>query len=72
MSSSICIRLPDETVKELESLASALDRTKTYLINKALENYLQEYADYLIALERLNDKDDKIISGRKIRDELGL
>jgi hypothetical protein len=37
-----------------------------------IEEYLEEYIDYLIAVECLNDKDDKIISGKQLRDELGL
>jgi hypothetical protein len=37
-----------------------------------MEEYLEEYTDYLIAVERLNDKDDKIITGKQLRDKLGL
>ena len=42
------------------------------MIRKAIEEYLREYADYLIALERLNDKDDAIISDAEMRELLGL
>lgn len=48
------------------------ERSKTFLIRKALENYLEEYADYRVALERLRDKDDMIRAGRAIRKSLGL
>ena len=72
MTSSICIRLPDDMIQELDFLANTLERSKTYIVKKAINQYLEEYKDYLIALERLNDKDDEVISGDKLREQLGL
>ena len=72
MSTSICIRLPDDTAMELDRLADTLDRTRTYLIRKSIETYLMEYADYMIAFERLHDKDDEVISGKELRERLGV
>ncbi len=53
-------------------LSSVLDRSKAYILRKALEEYLEGYEDYLIAMERWNDKDDGIIDGKELRDSLGL
>lgn len=72
MSTAVSVRLPAEIVHELENLANATERSKTYIIRKAIESYLQESADYLIALERLNDKDDEIISSEEMRERLAL
>jgi RHH-type rel operon transcriptional repressor/antitoxin RelB len=72
VSGAVSVRLPDEIVHELEELASALERSKTYLIRKAIEAYLEEYGDYLVALERMRDKDDGIISSEEMRERLGL
>jgi len=72
MSVSISVRLPEGIAKALEDLAKATERPKTFLIRKALESYLAEYADYHIALERLRDKDDAIISGAELRKRLGI
>lgn len=72
MSVSISVRLPDEVAKALEELAKATERPKTFLIRKALESYLAEYADYQIALDRLRNKDDAVISGAELRKRLGL
>ena len=72
MSIAVSGRLADEIVNELDELAIALERSKTYIIRKAIESYLQEYADYLLALERLRDKDDGIISSDEMREQLGL
>jgi RHH-type transcriptional regulator, rel operon repressor / antitoxin RelB len=72
ISTSVSIRLPDDVAKSLADLAETIERPKTYVIRKAIEEYLREYADYLIALERLNDKDDKIISDVEMTELLGI
>jgi RHH-type transcriptional regulator, rel operon repressor / antitoxin RelB len=66
MSESVSVRLPEDVAKRLDALAKSLDRPKTYLVTKALREYLEEYEDYLVALHRLNDKDDKIVSGKEL------
>ena len=72
MSTSISVRLPDDMATDLEDLSQTIDRSKGYIIKKAIEVYLEEYTDYLIAQERLNNKDDRAISGDKMRELLGL
>jgi RHH-type transcriptional regulator, rel operon repressor / antitoxin RelB len=72
MSTSISVRLPDDMAIDLEDLSQTIDRSKGYIIKKAIEVYLEEYTDYLIAQERLNNKDDRAISGDKMRGLLGL
>ena len=66
MTEAISIRLPDDVAKQLEELAKSLDRPKTYIVTKALREYLEEYEDYLIALHRLNDKNDRVVSERDL------
>ena len=68
---SVSVRLPESIAKALEELASATERSKTYVIRKALEVYLAEYADYQVALDRLRDKDDPVISSADLRKRLG-
>ena len=46
MSTPLSVRLPKATAKALEDLAKATDRPKTYFVEKALESYLAEHADY--------------------------
>ncbi len=67
MSSAVSVRLADRTAKALEELSKSTDRPKTYFIEKALESYLAEYADYQVALDRLRDKDDPVISSAELR-----
>ncbi|MBI3456467.1 MAG: ribbon-helix-helix protein, CopG family, partial [Candidatus Rokubacteria bacterium] len=68
---SVSVRLPDMTAKALDELARVTERSKTYLIVKALEAYLADAADYQVALDRLRDKDDPVISAAALRKRLG-
>ena len=68
---SISLRIPDDIHEQLEEIAEDTDRSKSYLIKKAIEQYLEEFADYQLALDRLNDKDDDIISSKELRKRLG-
>ena len=69
---ALSLRLPKELSKALDTLAAATDRPKSYLLRKALEMYLAEYADYQMALDRLRDNDDEIITGKELRKRVGL
>jgi hypothetical protein len=40
-------------------------------VEKALESYLAEYADYHVALDRPRDKDDPVISSAELRRRIG-
>jgi RHH-type rel operon transcriptional repressor/antitoxin RelB len=72
MSKAISIRVPDELADQLEGVAKETDRSRSYIILKAIESYLEEVADLQIALERLRDKSDPIISSAEMRKSLGL
>jgi RHH-type rel operon transcriptional repressor/antitoxin RelB len=66
MNEAVSVRLPEDVARRLDELAKSLDRPKTYIVTKALREYLEEYEDYLIALHRLNDKDDRIVSRKEL------
>lgn len=72
MSVAVSIRLPEKIIHDLEALADTIERSKTFIVRKAIESYLDDYADYLVALERFRDKDDEIISSEELRGQLGL
>jgi len=62
--------LPENIYKQLEEIAEDTERSKSFLIREAIERYLEEYADYRVALDRLHDKDDEIISSKELRKRL--
>ena len=72
MQTLISLRLPDNLLKPLDELAENSERPRTFLIKKALENYLEEYRDYEIAVRRLHDKKDEIISSSELKKRLGV
>jgi len=72
MNTAISVRLPKILANRLDSIAKETERSRSYIIQKALESYIEDYADLQIALDRLHDKTDPIISGKELRKTLGL
>jgi len=71
MSEAVSLRLPEDIAKRLNKLAKTIERSKTYIIRKALQEYIDEYEDYLIAMHRLSDKENVIITQEELVSKLG-
>jgi RHH-type rel operon transcriptional repressor/antitoxin RelB len=72
MSTAISIRIPDELAAKLAEIAEETERPKSFHIQKAIESYLSELADLQVALDRLHDTTDPVISLKDMRKDLGL
>ncbi|MEA3358515.1 MAG: ribbon-helix-helix domain-containing protein [Thermodesulfobacteriota bacterium] len=72
MSIALSVRLPDKLAQELSSIAVITERSKSFLVQKALEEYLQNQADLQISIDRLRDTSDPVISVEAMREEIGL
>jgi RHH-type rel operon transcriptional repressor/antitoxin RelB len=72
MSTAVSIRLPDVLARELEHIADETERSRSFHIQKALESYIEDFADVQIALDRLRDQKDPVVSSRDLRQSLGL
>jgi RHH-type rel operon transcriptional repressor/antitoxin RelB len=72
VSTAISVRLPKELAERLDGVAKETDRPRSFIIQKALESYIEDFADLQIALDRLHDKSDPIVSGKELRKSLGL
>jgi RHH-type rel operon transcriptional repressor/antitoxin RelB len=72
MNTAISVRLPKTLADRLDSIAKETERPRSYIIQKALESYIEDYADLQVALDRLHDKTDPIISSKELRKSLGL
>ena len=72
MSTAVSIRLPDTLARELAQIAAETDRPRSFHIQKALESYIEDFADVQIALDRLRDQKDPLVSGPELRKSLGL
>lgn len=72
MSSPISVRVSDKLLHELEDIAAETERSRAFHIQKALEVYVEDYADLQIALDRLHDQADPVLSGKELRKSVGL
>lgn len=72
MSTAISVRLPEKLARQLDDISKETERPRSFIIQKALESYINDYADLQIALDRLHDKTDAIVSGKELRKSLGL
>ncbi len=72
MSTAISVRLPKDLADRIDSIARETERPRSFIVQKALESYVEDYADLQIALDRLHDKNDAIVSGKDLRKSLGL
>jgi len=72
MSTAISVRLPKDLAKRLDGVAKETERPRSFIIQKALESYIEDFADLQIALDRLHDPSDPVISGKELRKSLGL
>jgi RHH-type rel operon transcriptional repressor/antitoxin RelB len=62
MSTPMSVRIPDPLAKELDQVAKSTERSRSYHVQKALEFYLEEQADLQIALDRLRNVKDPVVS----------
>ena len=72
MSAALSIRLPEPLAKELNQIAEETERSRSFHIQKALENYIENFADVQIAIDRLRDPRDPVVSSLDLRKSLGL
>ena len=72
MSTAVSIRLPDIIAKELSHIAEETERPRSFHVQKALESYIEDFADVQIALDRLRDQKDTVVSSHELRKSLGL
>jgi len=72
MRSTVYIRVPEELTKLLDDIAKETERPRSFHIQKALEAYIEDFADLRITIDRLRNPKDEVISGKELRKTLGL
>jgi RHH-type transcriptional regulator, rel operon repressor / antitoxin RelB len=72
MTTAISVRLPKDLAKRLDGIAKETDRPRSFIVQKAIEAYLEDVADFQIALDRLHDTADAVVSPLDVRKSLGL
>ncbi|MFU2078598.1 type II toxin-antitoxin system RelB family antitoxin [Avibacterium endocarditidis] len=72
---TITVRLPDELQRRLDHLAIETGRAKSFYIKQALEAYLEDLEDLLLAnatLERVRSGKEKTYTLKDVENELNL
>lgn len=72
MSTAISVRLSDTVAKKLGRVAEETERSRSFVVQKAVETYLDDFADLQVALDRFRDKSDPVVSNKDMRKSLGL
>lgn len=67
----LSVRLSPEQESALEQLSEETGRSKSYYVKRALDEFLEDRADYLIALATI-ERDERRYSAVDVRRELGL
>ncbi|HPD58012.1 MAG: Ribbon-helix-helix protein, copG family [Elusimicrobia bacterium ADurb.Bin231] len=72
MKATVSIRLPEELTKNLDDIAKETERPRSFHIQKAIETYIEDFADLRIAIDRLRNPKDEVISSKELRKSLGI
>jgi RHH-type transcriptional regulator, rel operon repressor / antitoxin RelB len=72
MKATVSIHLPEELKKHLDDIAKETERPRSFHIQKALEAYIEDFADLRVAIDRLRNPKDAVISGKELRKTCGL
>ncbi|TVR65192.1 MAG: ribbon-helix-helix protein, CopG family [Spirochaetaceae bacterium] len=67
----LAVRLDPETEERLNRLAHETGRSKSYYVKQAIENFLEEREDYLLALAVI-ERDEPRKPIAEVRKDLGL
>ena len=67
----ITARLPADLFEDLDLVAEERNRKRGAIVREAIEMYLETWADYQIAIDRLKDANDKILSEDEFLKDLG-
>lgn len=65
------IRLSKNLLAQIEEVAQARKRASTTILREAVEAYLEDWADYQIAVDRFNDPTDPVLTAEEFYQRLG-
>ena len=72
MNISLSVRISEPLAKELDEVAKSTERSRSFHIQQALKSYLKEQADLQIALDRMQDSTDPVVSMEDMKKSLDV
>lgn len=70
MKKNISLSFDEELIEKIEKICKVNERTKSWFVKKAVENYLEELDDVEVALQRFMDSDSEFISENELKKNL--
>lgn len=70
MKKNISLSLDTELIDRINDICKVSERTKSWFVKKAVENYFDEIEDVEIALQRLSDPKSEYISEKQLKESL--
>lgn len=67
MKKNISISFDEKLIRKIDDVCRVSERTKSWLVSKAVENFLDEIEDDEIAFQRSKDPDSKFITESQLR-----
>lgn len=67
----LTVRIESEVEAQLNELAEATGRSKSYYVRQAIQEFLEDRADYLLAIALL-ERDEPTMGIEDLRRELGV
>jgi predicted transcriptional regulator len=72
MNTSLSVRISEPLARELDEVAKSTERSRSFHIQQALKSYLKEQADLQIALDRLQNSTDPVVSLKDMKKSLDV
>ena len=72
MNTSLSVRISEPLARELDEVAKSTERSRSFHIQQALKSYLKEQADLQVALDRLQDSTDPVVSLKDMKKSLDV
>ena len=66
----ISTTIPDELVQALDAASAATNQSRSDLIQQAVETYLEDLHDGILAIERLQDESDSLLDWEDVKRDL--
>lgn len=70
MKKNVSISFDEKLIKKIDDICRVSERTKSWLVTKAVENYLDEIEDTEIAFQRSIDPESEFITEKELRKSL--
>ena len=70
MKKNISLSLDKELIDRIDNVCKVSERTKSWFVKKAVENYFDEIEDVEIALQRFSDPKSEYISEKQLKESL--